>query len=88
MRRKGIVVVVCALLMFFAGCGFLSQVTEEKPLGPVDPNAVAKWVELGQHIGEDAKAVGIVLGKPEIVGLGVLIALSAGLVGKSLKEKK
>lgn len=87
MRRKRIVF-VCALLLFFAGCGFLREVTEEKPFGPTDPNTVAKWVDLGQKIGEGTKTTGVVLGRPEIVGLGLLISFAAAVIGKALKEKK
>lgn len=83
------IVVVAVLLLLFVGCGGLDTVTPQTPLGAgFDPNQARAFFEAGAQVGQGVQTTGIVLGRPELIGLGIFITAIAGLGAKAFKRKE
>ena len=76
-----------ALIILIAGCQ-LELVSPDNPLGIADPNQALAWFEAGKQVGTGTQAVGVAVGNPAIIGVGLLIATVSAILGASVVKKK
>ena len=89
MKKK--IVFAAVILLFVAGCGVLSSqaVTEDNPLGFVDPCQAVAFFTAGQQAAALGQTVGVATGNPALIGGSVLAGIIVTLLGGSyLKGKK
>lgn len=83
-------IAIMVILLFMAGCGILSSqaITEDNPLGFVDPNQAAAFFEAGRSAAGTAQAVGVATGNPALIGGSVLTTAIIMLLGGSYLKGK
>ncbi|KKN58300.1 hypothetical protein LCGC14_0553800 [marine sediment metagenome] len=83
--------IVSIALLFMAGCGLLSSqsISEDNPLGFVDPNKGTAIFETGQGIAKTGGTIGAATGNPVLIGGSILAGAIITILGGSyLKRKK
>lgn len=84
--KKWLISIVIVLCM--CGCSF-DLMTDENPLGLVDPNTGAAYFEAGLSAAGTGQAVGAATGNPAIIGISALGGIILTVLGASyLKGKK
>ncbi len=79
---------IIVFVLSMCGCS-LDLMTENNPLGFVDPNIGAAFFEAGLSAAGTAQAVGTATGNPALIGGSVLATLIVTALGASyLKGKK
>lgn len=81
--------VTCASMFLLSGClPFLTSVTEDQPFGTLDPNTVQPWIDAAVAAGLATQTIGTATGNPALIGMGVLVATIASVLGIGLLKKK
>jgi len=67
--------------------GCFELFTADRPLGPFDPNEAQLWFDAGVTTGKAMQSVGAATGNPALIGMGVLVATIAGVLGFGYLKK-
>lgn len=79
---------LAVILLCVCGCS-LDLMTDENPMGFVDPNQAAAIFAAGQSTATTGQAVGVATGNPAVIGISALAGAVLTALGASyLKGKK
>lgn len=82
---KRLMIVAVMMLFCCGGCAMLAQYGQDpNNVVVIDPNQIDALVNAGHAV----QAIGITLGRPELAGLGILIATIGAAVAIALKKKQ
>ena len=79
--------VIAAALFFLSGCEMLAQYGSNDPNGTfvlIDPNQIDALINAGHAV----QATGIAIGRPELIGLGLLIVTIGVAIRSAIIKKK
>lgn len=75
------------MLFCLSGCEMLAQYGSNDPNGTfvfIDPNQIDALINAGHAV----EATGIAIGRPELIGLGLLIVAIGGAIRSAIIKKK
>ena len=84
-------VIVCSILfvlLFLVGCISPEHVTEQNPIGFLDPNMVQSWIQTAVIAGQLSTTVGTTTSNPMLIGGGIAVTTIVGLIAAVLFPRK